>query len=206
METIFVHGLGQNSSSWDKVFSHTRITGHCPDLTAFLTRGQASYGDLYQAFSAYCNGFDGPLKLCGLSLGAVLALHYTLEHPGKVHSLVLMGAQYKMPRALLKFQNLLFRIMPAGSFTSMGFSKAEFLSLCSSMAELDFSDDLGKVPCQTLVLCGEKDKANRRAAIHLAEKIPDAGLKLIDGAGHEVNVEAPAELASALSQFFAGNE
>ena len=37
------------------------------------------------------------------------------------------------------------------------------------MAELDFSDSLSQISRPALVVCGEKDKANKKASIELAD-------------------------------------
>ncbi|WP_152656649.1 alpha/beta fold hydrolase [Oceanobacillus sp. CFH 90083] len=74
------------------------------------------YRHLYQHFFDYCEGLDGPIHLCGLSLGAVLSLNYALDRPEKVHSLILLNAQYKMPRFLLAVQNVMFRLLPNSVF------------------------------------------------------------------------------------------
>ena len=105
MQSIFVHGLGQLSSSWLPVLSHlpANIPADCPDLTSLLACQEITYPGLYQAFSDYCDQQNSPLYLCGLSLGAVLSLNYTVEHPQKVKSLILIAPQYKMPRLLLSF-------------------------------------------------------------------------------------------------------
>ncbi len=52
--------------------------------------------------------------------------------------------------------------MPNSAFNKMGFKKADVISLCSTMAELDFSDSLYKVSCPVLLICGEKDTANKK--------------------------------------------
>ena len=44
----------------------------------------------------------------------------------------------------------------------MGFKKADVINLCGTMAELDFSDSLHKVSCPVLIVCGEKDNANKK--------------------------------------------
>ena len=67
---------------------------------------------------------------------AVLALNYAIDHPDKVKALVLIAAQYKMPRKLLKVQNMLFHLMPNSAFKKMGFKKADFRSYF-----LSFDDD-----------------------------------------------------------------
>ena len=53
-------------------------------------------------------------------MGGVLALHYSIENPEKVKAAVLIGTQYKMPKGLLKFQNIAFHIMPQRMFDTMG--------------------------------------------------------------------------------------
>ena len=52
------------------------------------------------------------------------------------------------------------------------------------------------------MICGEKDRANRKTAEQLARTLKQAELRLIPHTGHEVNTEAPEELAKALSLFY----
>ena len=84
----------------------------------------------------------------------------------------------------------------------MGFTKQDLLRLTGSMRELDFSDALSSISCPALILCGGKDRTNRAAAAELASRLPDARLQTIEGAGHEVNADAPAQLALALTRFW----
>lgn len=80
-------------------------------------------------------------------------------------------------------------------------SKQESIQLENSLKHLDFSSDLEKISSPTLILCGEKDRLNKRAAKELAQKIPSAELKFVKGAGHDVNKYAPQELANILNEF-----
>ena len=122
MHTIYLHGLGQTADSWKPVLEKITLPGDnsCPDLVALLRGREVSYSSLYQAFSQQCSKIDGELTLCGLSLGAVLALNYAIDHPGKVEALVLIAPQYKMPKKLLWLQNLVFRLMPESQFRQTG--------------------------------------------------------------------------------------
>ena len=70
------------------------------------------------------------------------------------------------------------------------------------MMDLDFSHHLKDIRCKVLVVCGEKDKANKSASLQLAELIPDAEFITISGAGHEVNIDCPSELSENLNNFF----
>lgn len=204
MKYIFAHGLGQGADSWNKTVSCMRERGEieCPDMFAVGDGGEISYGSVYEAFSAYCESAEGEFGICGLSLGAVLALNYVVEHPGKVKSLVLIGGQCVMPKGLLKLQNMLFRIMPEGVFKKMGMEKRKIIQLTNSMMELNFEQSLGTVECRTLVVCGEKDRANRDAAEMMSKRINGAELEIVEGSGHEVNVEAPERLAEILEAFY----
>lgn len=204
MRQIYLHGLGQTPDSWDKTVARLGTAGCsvCPDLAGLLQGQEAAYQNLYQVFSRICEEWEGPVDLCGLSLGGVLALDYAIQHPEKVRSLVLIAAQYRMPERLLRLQNALFRLMPRSMFQQAGFGKAEFLRLCSSMMKLDFSGSIQRVACPVLILCGEKDSANKKAAAELAKRLKDAELQIIEGAGHEVNVDAPERLAEALQGFY----
>ena len=203
MTTVFLHGLGQAPESWDAVLNALGLSDcRCPSLPGLVSGQKPTYQNLYAAFSAYCDEIPGKLRLCGLSLGAVLALHYATEHPGKLTSLVLIGAQYKMPKALLTLQNLIFRFMPQGSFRDIGFGKQDFITLCGSTKGLDFSKALVTISCPTLVLCGENDKANKDAAVEISQGIPGSRLLLIPQAGHQVNMDQPKALAEAIRDFW----
>lgn len=203
MKCILLHGLGQSAASWDDTIKHMGQTPDilCPELSQWLEGHKPHYDSLYRGLEKYCAQFAGPLNLCGLSLGGILALQYGIEHPDRVNSLVLIGTQYTMPKGLLKFQNILFRLMPKKAFEETGFKKKDFIDLCKSMFDLDFRTGLGKLRCPILIVCGEKDKANRTAAIQMSGQIPNAELLVIPGAGHEVNRDEPEALGNAICVF-----
>lgn len=204
MKYILLHGLGQTSSSWNKTLDvmSDKWDVLCPNLADWLRDESPCYETLYRALEKYCEQFDEPLSLCGLSLGGILAMQYSIEHSEKVDSLVLIGTQYTMPKKLLKMQNVLFHFMPSSMFSKMGFQKSDFIGLCKSMIELDFTRNLENIRCRVLVLCGEKDKANRTASIDIQKRIPRAKFSIISDAGHEVNIDAPIKLGEELNNFF----
>lgn len=203
MKHILIHGLGQKASSWNETISY--MTGQdtiiCPELSLFIKEKDASYSNLYTAFSEYCNNISGPLNLCGLSLGAVLALNYAIDNPKKVNSLVLIAAQYEMPKTLLKLQNIVFKFIPGKSFKSMGLSRNDFIKLTSSMMNLNFNEGLNNILCPVLLICGDKDSPNKKATRNLYESISQAEIIFIKDAKHEVNNDNPKELAEILNDF-----
>lgn len=208
MHCIFVHGLGQGPESWKELDNCLAggMQTKFPALSDLKGTGAFTYDNLYAGFKAYCSRQDGHLHLCGLSLGAVLALHYAAEHPGKIASLCLIAPQYKMPKRLLQIQDMVFHLMPKAAFAGTGLNKKEMLCLTGTMRKLDFSDRLGNISCPTLIVCGAKDLANRRTSISLSGKIPGAFFREVPGAGHEVNREAPDVLAQMLLHFWREKE
>ena len=112
MKTVLLHGLGQTAQDWKEVVQQLSISDvDCPEFFS-STEDEISYsqilGDLEQRYSEV----KEPLRICGLSLGALLAIDFAIRHEEKVDSLVLIGAQYKVPSLLIDFQNLIFRCMP----------------------------------------------------------------------------------------------
>ncbi len=204
---ILIHGSGHKADSWAETVSRlvNRESVLCPELSALLAGKEASYPNLYAGVSAYCGRAGGPVHLCGLSLGGILALNYALDFPEKVKTLVLIGTPHKVPRAAFALQNVVFRLLPKSTFASMAFDKQDTFALGNSMKNLDFSGRVGAIQCPTLLLCGEKDGANLKSARFLAQNIPGAELQILQHTGHVVNEEAPAVLAEHLNAFYAAH-
>ena len=203
-KTILIHGSGHKADSWREAISYLdrREAVLCPELSAILNGRVASFPNLRAAFAQYCAQAGGPVHLCGLSLGGILALDYALEHPENVKTLVLIGTPHKVPKFAFALQNVVFRFLPKSAFASMAFDKRDTFALGNSMKDLDFSGRLGELRCPTLILCGEKDGANLKSARFLAGHIPGAELQVIGNTGHVVNEENPRGLAKRLNEFY----
>ena len=204
---IWLHGSGHKAASWDETISYMPSGEDivCPDLASILKGKAATYENLYSAFAKYCNGFEGQIHLCGLSLGGILALNFALDFPQKLKTLVLIGTPYKVPKAAFGLQNVVFRFLPKYIFDTMAFDKKDTFALGNTMKNLDFSDAVKNVQCPTLILCGEKDGANMKSAHYLAQNIRGAKLKILENAGHVVNEENPKALAEILSEYYLQN-
>lgn len=202
MKNIFLHGMGQNASSWNDTiaFLSESIDIDVIELSDYFTEGNCSYKNIYDIFCVYCNCLSEPLNLCGLSLGAVLALNYAVEFPMKVNSLILIAPQYKMPKITLKMQNIIFKFTPEKSFENIGFKKNDFIALTNSMADIDLSGKLDKISCPVKIICGESDNFNKNAAIKLNERLKNSSFEVIRNSGHEVNIDNPQKLAEIISK------
>ena len=201
---ILLHGSGHGPESWENTASLLPSDWETlrPGLSGILGGREAGFENLRGAFANYCAGIEGPLHLCGLSLGGILALDYALAHPERVKSLVLIGTPHRVPKAAFAIQNLVFRLLPESAFRGMAFNKRDTFALGRSMKNLDFSPRLDGAACPALVLCGEKDRANLASAEYLARHMKNARLKILPGAGHVVNEEAPEALAEILTDFY----
>ena len=93
MEIILIHGLGQTADSWNETINMLSAETDvlCPGLSDFY--GSGGYDEMYQGFSEYLDKISRPLYLCGLSLGAVLALNYALDHHERVSGIALAAPQ-----------------------------------------------------------------------------------------------------------------
>lgn len=200
MKTVFLHGLGQTSHSWQEVIRQTLSSDvDCPELFSLIEDGISYPRILTGLEQRYINAPE-PFRICGLSLGALLALDYTTRHAEQIASLILIGGQYQAPHLLVALQNLMFRCMPSKAFSGMGLSKRGMLQLTRSMRGLDLTGRLDRITCPVTVVCGEEDRINRRAANRLTTLLAQAELYIIPGAGHEVNRDAPAAIAELLNK------
>lgn len=201
MKTVILHGLGQTPRDWDAVIDQAlSVEIDCPALFPPGAAGPVTYPRVLSDLEAKYADTVEPLRLCGLSLGAVLALDHTLRHPDKVNSLILIAGQFRSPTHLIDLQNLIFRCLPESMFQSMGLSKRDTIQLARSMRALDFRGRLHQVTCPVTVVCGERDRANLRAAQKLTALLPQAELRVIPGAGHAVNRDAPAAISQILNR------
>lgn len=205
---IFVHGSGHKATSWDKTISYMTNNEDivCPNLSSILKGKEASYENLYSSFVKYCSEIDGQIRLCGLSLGGILALNFTLDFPKKVKSLVLIGTPYKVPKLAFSFQNIIFRFLPKSIFETMAFDKKNTFALGDTMKNLDFSGKVNTIKSPTLILCGKKDTANLRSAYYLSQNIKNSEMKVIENTGHVVNEESPQILARILQEYYSSND
>lgn len=206
MKLLLLHGLGQSAASWDETAALLPAEWEIsrPELSRFPD-GNFTYEHLYEGLRGELEKQGAPSVICGLSLGAVLALNLAIDAPDLVKRLILIAPQFQMPKRLLKLQGLMFRLMPKHLFEEIGIPKKGMIALNTSMAELDFSGVLDRVKCPTLILCGERDSVNKKAAEKLGGLLKNAENAVIPNAGHEVNLENPRALAELIRKILESN-
>ncbi|MGM0125032.1 hypothetical protein IGI37_002426 [Enterococcus sp. AZ194] len=201
MKTIFLHGLGQTAESWAAVQQNlpSDFESIYVDLGKLVRGEDVTYESIYTKVYIELEKIEPPFAICGLSLGGMIALNYAIDFPNKVSKLILISTQYKIPQVLFSLQNQVFKLLPANFFQKMSFLKEEVLSLTHSMETLDFSNYLRTIKADTLIIYGQKDQPNKAAAYELRQKITTSSLTMIGDVGHEVNKEAPVQLATCIA-------
>jgi pimeloyl-ACP methyl ester carboxylesterase len=174
-----------------------------------------------------------PVVAGGLSMGAGIALGYALEKSEALSALVLAapprgGSEQRawaidfaeaIDKRGVEAAGAEFvwgarsRFDPAGaSFIRQGFLEHKPHALSAILRRLiarlpsiaDLAPRLRLLEVPTLVIVGSLDTASREAAQALADLLPNAQLERIEGAGHVVNLAAPAAFDQALRRFLAG--
>ena len=199
MKIVFLHGLGQTTQDWNAVVEQVSCSDtDCPELFS-LDGKDVTYSNIFAQLENKYADTSEPFVLCGLSLGAILALDYTIRHGDQVSALILIGVQHKVPTLLIDFQNFIFHCMPRKAFEATGISKSDIIQLSHSMRSLDFRAKLNAVKCPVTIVCGEKDHANKKAAKQLNTLLPQSQVQIIPGADHEINKCAPEAITAILN-------
>lgn len=164
----------------------------------------------------------GQAVLTGHSMGGAIALTLALDLPDQVAGLVLFstGARLRVAPAILEglrsnfeqavevmtrfawSSEALPRLVALGRTELRDAGPEVLLGDFSACNRFDVMDRLGEIQQPTLVVAGSADQLTPVKYAHfLAEHIPDAHLAVIEGAGHMVTLERPAEVAKAVGDF-----
>lgn len=203
---VFLHGIGDGPGSWAAQLAALPegFTGWAPRL-AGLGAGDEPFTLTGAAAGVLAELDDrdvGRAHLCGLSLGALVALRLAADHPSRVSSLVISGGQVRPNRILMAVQNAVIGLLPSRLAAPPGLTKPAMLAILHSLSSLDLRAELATITAPTLVLCGARDRANLPAARALAAGIPGAELQIVPGAGHTWNTELPEEFSRRLTDFY----
>lgn len=143
------------------------------------------------------------MDVCGLGLGAMVALNTAIRSPENVEHLVLTACQLAPPASALRAQKLAIRLTPRARLARMGVDKDRALATLTELARTDLRDGLANVTAKTLVIVGARDSENRATADELVAGIPGARLEVVPGAGAKANVDAPGVFNDLLYGFLA---
>jgi 3-oxoadipate enol-lactonase len=203
---VLLHGAGQAPMAWEDVV--VALYGSRRLLTPWVP-GLKPTEQLLLPLEEAAAALDQQLMLegmqqvdlCGVGHGALVATRLAADFPERVRRLVLVAGQVKPPAAVLKVQATALRMVPSSRFADSGVSKERLLQALEMARRSDLSDALPLIQAATLVLVGSKDKANHPGARALAAGITGAQLRIVPGAGHALNTDAPQDLIRLLTDF-----
>ncbi len=140
--------------------------------------------------------FMGKLKLsdvifCGFSDGGIIGL-IAAARTNRITELITCGANVT-PEGVQDWLRKVFQRVYA-------FTRDPKLRLM--LEEPDITDDeLRKITARTLVLAGSKDLVKESETRHIAETIPDAELKILEGESHTSYTVHSTKLAREIMEF-----
>jgi pimeloyl-ACP methyl ester carboxylesterase len=221
---IIIHGLGGRGRLEEKqLYPLTReYNVIIPNLPGLIDSTEFNMYTVDRALSSLLQIIDQvgahPVHLCGISLGAFIAIHATLIRQYVIRSLMLFGGDVN-PNPIL----MLAQPAPAGLATKnphqlsplIDAYEEEYVHMLEAAGReggvplppqnaspfQSTRDALSLIQVKTLVVCGERDFWNRRAAQELAKSIPDAVLRILPGLGHIWYQEKPDVFTQLVERF-----
>jgi 3-oxoadipate enol-lactonase len=202
---ILLHGLGTGPSGWS------------PQIEAFS--GTEVIAPSHVAAEGMLDRLDPPFDVCGLSLGALVALRYAGERPERVRRLVVCAGFARLPPHLRLLQLALAMVVRAlpSSLVRRGLVSAVpeahrqkardetawiDARQASRIMRAGASYRLERLPpMPTLVLCGDRDRVNLGLSRKLAEALPNATFATVPNAGHVANLDNPEAFNALLRDF-----
>jgi pimeloyl-ACP methyl ester carboxylesterase len=144
----------------------------------------------------------------GHSLGGYLSLAFRIAHPEQVAALVLLdtGPGYRDDAAREGWNRFVDKEVQRLDEEQPGTESEGWTRTAERiLKQHDGSviESLGAIDVPVLVIVGEKDKPFRGGSAYMAEKIPDAELVVIAGAGHSPNVTHREEFDRCVTKFLA---
>jgi len=160
----------------------------------------------------------GSVHICGLSDGAIVALHIGMTRPELIRTLICVGANYyndEMVKEANKFADVarIERDKPALAIElSMYHDRnkqpgywrilIEQLAKNLSVNPAYSKGDLKKITVPTLLMAGENDLwANPNQMIEMRQNIPVAEMLIINNAGHEIQFTHPHIVGPVIMDF-----
>lgn len=198
---VVLHDLGRDGSSMlsalKPLTKRYRIVA--PDLRGHgespTPSGPWSIDDFASDVARLIAAEGGDAILVGLGLGGAAALTLTLGHPGLVSALVVSGAGARAEE--IEGQERWARV--GRMIRERGGSEGVALAAEAMGTRPDLRGALVQIEPPVFVLAGSKDRAYPPSAQEeLARSLPGARFAKVEGAGHDLAVDGPQELITAI--------
>lgn len=208
---LLLHGLGQTPQTWqDQVTALPEgWSAAAPWLRGLKPTDDVPFSvadaGAWLGSELIRNGARSA-HLCGHGLGATVALQFAVEQPEQVRRLVLVSGQVEPPRAVQWLQKRMLKRASAAKLAQHGLDRDRMLQAMKAMSGADVSRRLAEVAVPTLVVCGERDRANLPSSKLLAAQVPGAELVVVPGAGHQPHLEAAAAFNETVFAFLTSSQ
>jgi 3-oxoadipate enol-lactonase len=206
---VLLHGIGTGPGAWQPQLE-ARPDASAPDLVP-------AYRQSFEAAVDEVAALVPPgADVCGLSLGGLVALH--VAQRVAVGRLIVCAGFDRLPAGLrrrIRALALAARVLPRGFLHRQLVAElpephrmraaeeiaplrpAELSRLMWQAAGSVVEPERITIP--VVVACGERDRANLRLSRALAERLPNARLEIVPGAGHVANLDNPEAFSVLLS-------
>jgi pimeloyl-ACP methyl ester carboxylesterase len=223
---LFCHGSGGGHHHW--IYQLKKLSGKVNPLALDLPGHGRSEGDPGYEIAFYRNWLHkftavlnpGPFVIAGHSMGGAIALDYTLNYPSEILGLILIGSGGRL-RVLPAFLETLqegsipsdlvdFLYCPDSPEELLEKARSEIDSTPASLYHADLSacdrfdamEKLHHIMQPVMMICGSEDRLTPvKYSLYLEEKLPAGRVEVIEGAGHMVMLEKPAEVNRAITGF-----
>ena len=205
---VCVHGLSGSSRWWTRVTA--LIDRHVPLVLSDVPRS-LNPSEVETWLAGRIEELGPPVDLAGHSLGALVSVRVAALRPELVRRLVLISPPgVGPPRSPLTYAWPLARTMLGSrpsflvrlTYDGLRAGPRNLARGGLHVARADVTAELAAVTAPTLLVWGARDGVVpiEEASIWL-ERMPDARLIVIPGAGHVPMVDSPVELAEAIRPF-----
>jgi pimeloyl-ACP methyl ester carboxylesterase len=226
---ILLHGNYASPRWWEPVRQHLpeAVTALAPDMRRWVENGRTSISHLANSLEEFLQANNlVDVTIVGHSLGGVVATQFALDHPDRVHGLVLIATgppegvplgRFAIGRQL-PLQWLNRRVLRA-ALGKAGLPRhhplaevlvedalltdpAIYAAFSRAVARWNLSAQLGELQTPTLLIWGEQDPVMPiRIGWRLRGLIPHSRLVTLPNVGHSPPLEAPASVVSHLLGF-----
>jgi len=205
---VLLHGAGQMPTMWQsQVEALGAGTKAIAPWIEGMRPGRRHDVSLTEASAALLSTFElngiKRARVVAHQFGAMVALQTAADAPDRIERMVISGAVVLPGRVALAVQKALVKFVPATQLAEAGVTRDALLQALDVMAHADFSARLGSINTPTLVVCCEGDQAGRAYAGMLAERMPNAELRLVPGSSSAPMAAAP-DIYNALMTRFLG--
>ncbi len=139
--------------------------------------------------------------LCGIGLGAMVALKVAAGFGRRVTALVLSTTRTPESTAIMSLAHGVRGLLPAETAQRLGAGPGQVMDLLDQVRPVDYRGWTGPVTAPSLVLVGDRDVANLGPSMRLAQSLPTAKLQTVPRMASGWMTAQPERYAGLVADF-----